>query len=321
MPFGLRLWVLGGCASTPSEPAIIDAIFSNDTARVQSLLSSGANPRTVSNAGNPALALAAQRNNHLAVDALLAAGANINSIGNGGLSVLAYAVRSDGDAAMIQKLVDRGASLEAKSDKGWTALLSAARYRDVPIAQLLVNAGADLHAMNNANYSALHLALVAENVEMADYLLSVGASIDTANVNGQTIRQRADKVPGYSAQILEQQYQKYATLRQLEEVQQRISKQSERDAALPANIRRDKYLVAFSTAMKELQYVDAHYYAQLLELTGLPVNDSLYYFWGDALLNLGVNDQALEKLSKYLQLTGTSGQYYAQTLGLMLKAE
>jgi hypothetical protein len=67
--------------------------------------------------------------------------------------------------------------------------------------------------------------------------------------------------------------------------------------------------------------VDAHYYAQMLELTGLPVNDSLYYFWGDALLNLGVNDQALEKLSKYLQLTGTSGQYYSQTLGLMLKAE
>ena len=200
-------------------------------------------------------------------------------------------------------------------------MLLAARYRDVPIAQILVNAGADVNAMTIFDNSALYLALYSESAEMADYLLSVGASIDVVDSDGETIRQRADKVPGYSAQILEQQYQKYATLRQLEEVQQRISKQSERDAALPANIRRDKYLVAFSTAMKELQYVDAHYYAQMLELTGLPVNDSLYYFWGDALLNLGVNDQALEKLSKYLQLTGTSGQYYAQTLGLMLKAE
>ena len=126
-------------------------------------------------------------------------------------------------------------------------------------------------------------------------------------------------MPGYSAQILEQQYQKYATLRQLEEVQQRISKQSERDAALPANIRRDKYLVAFSTAMKELQYVDAHYYAQLLELTGLPVNDS-YYFWGDALLNLGVNDQlvSLSKFATTEQAGSTTHKRWVDAQGRMI---
>jgi len=108
----------------------------------------------------------------------------------------------------------------------------------------------------------------------------MGASIDAVDLDGETIRHFADKVPCHSTQILDQQYQKYANLRQLEDVQQRISKQSAGDAALPAKIRRDTYLVAFSTAMKELQFVDTHFYAQTLEFTELIVNDSLYNFRG-----------------------------------------
>ena len=81
-------------------------------------------------------------------------------------------------------------------------------------------------------------------------------------------------VPGYSAQILEQQYQKYATLRQLEEqkyatlrqleeVQQRIS------GRVQAMLRCGKYQArqvsgCLQYRYEELQYVDAHYYAQML---------------------------------------------------------
>jgi hypothetical protein len=59
----------------------------------------------------------------------------------------------------------------------------------------------------------------------------MGASIDAVDLDGDTIRHFADKVPCHSTQILEQQYQKHANLRQLEDVQQRISEQSAGDAA------------------------------------------------------------------------------------------
>ena len=101
---------------------------------------------------------------------------------------------------------------------------------------------------------------------------------------------------------------------------QNIADREQEDSALPLEIRRDLYLVGFSDAMKIYDYEDAVFYAELLERTGLPVDDSLYYFWGEALLELGQSEQSIEKLTTYLSAAGNDGQYYTQALTLLLQA-
>lgn len=246
---------------------------------------------------------------------------------------LVSAVRSDASVGELQRLVSSGANLEARDSDTWSPLEVAAGNGNLEAARVLVEAGANVNAEDGGGRTPLYWAMDSDHRDVATYLVEQGASLTFGAqpnsgwapswlqqaydmANAEAVAEQQAVAEALAAENAEQEQQ-----RQMEMLESRISEQQMRDAGLASTIRRDKYLVAFSNAMKEQSYPDALFYAELLERTGLPVDDSLYYFWGEALLELNQTEGSLEKLSEYLNRSGSSGQYYTQTLQLMLRAE
>lgn len=241
-------------------------------------------------------------------------------------------VRNADDPARLQMLINAGENVNQRDSSTWSPLELAAYHGRLDSIEVLLAAGANIDARDGGGKTALYYAISGDEPEAARLLVDKGASIEVGNppsdwppawlrdyyqqANGQRM---ADQAVAREASA--QQAEARATQMELQALEQRIATQQERDMALPEQIRRDKYLVAFSNAMKEMQYTDAVFYANLLERTGMPVDDSLYYFWGDALLQLGQVDESLDKLGTYLRRAGNRGAYYTQTLSLMLQAE
>lgn len=83
-----------------------------------------------------------------------------------------------GDDKLIQRLLDDGADIEARDDKGWTPLHIAAQADQPKSIWVLFHRGANLDAPNPQvkNMTPLHLAVDNKNVRAAHGLLDLGAN-------------------------------------------------------------------------------------------------------------------------------------------------
>ncbi|MBQ6002370.1 MAG: ankyrin repeat domain-containing protein, partial [Synergistaceae bacterium] len=63
-----------------------------------------------------------------------------------------------GDAVKVEEAIINGANVNAKDNKGYTALMWAAEKGHTEIAEMLINHGADVNAENNSGFTALMLA-------------------------------------------------------------------------------------------------------------------------------------------------------------------
>lgn len=88
--------------------------------------------------GNSVLSDAASEGQVVLVDELLRAGADPNAANVAGVSVLMVASSPD----VVRRVIEGGARVDAQDERGLTALMYAARYRDLEKARLLVEAGA-----------------------------------------------------------------------------------------------------------------------------------------------------------------------------------
>src|SRR6185503_551080 len=164
---------------------------------------------------------AARAHDTLAINAFIDGGININAqnkADDGRTALIAAAAR--GDLEVVNVLVQRGADVNVKDDKGYTALLHAlaARYdqvSDVLVKQpnldpnarglngatalssyvwreqrdavaKLLERGADVNAQDNDGDAPLHGAAQSGNVEIIDLLLARGAKVDLKNKQGGT---------------------------------------------------------------------------------------------------------------------------------------
>jgi ankyrin repeat protein len=89
----------------------------------------------------------------------------------------------DGHPGWVQTCLSKGAQVDARDEKGYTALLwSCFRGRvgdQLAIAKLLANAGADLNAIVlPKGDGCLHLAAQSGNKELVQFLLDRGANIN-----------------------------------------------------------------------------------------------------------------------------------------------
>ncbi len=103
--------------------------------------------------------------------------------------------------------------------------------------------------------------------------------------------------------------------------EQKIRETQQRDAALPLQVRKDKYLIALTGHLKQQEFEDALFYIDLLDQLNVELSPSFEFFWGEALLRTGQTDLAVEKLYSYINNAGTNGTYYNQALQLTLEAE
>lgn len=113
-----------------------------------------------------------------------------------------------GDLARI--LLDRGADMEAATDRGLTPLLASAARGRHGMALLLLDRGASIRAADREGRTALHLAADAETPDagLMGLLLDRGADVDAWSADGKTalhlaLRQRRRKRSRDGCSVLE----------------------------------------------------------------------------------------------------------------------
>jgi hypothetical protein len=135
------------------------------------------------------LGFAAWSGNLLRVRELLASGADPD--GDVDMTPLMEAVNEPGEffgpteLSIAVALLEAGASVNARTSDGWTAL-HFATCAAVAAASLLIEHGADVNARTADGQTALHFAADHENVAVAQLLVAFGADKTATDRSGRT---------------------------------------------------------------------------------------------------------------------------------------
>ncbi len=227
-------------ASAAVDVPLIDAVKAGDLARVQALLTEGANVNdaepdgttplhwaahgrqvqltrllleagAVANVGNRygvrPLSLAAVNGDAAVIEALLEAGANPNSSLMEGETVLMTAARS-GSVEAVELLLDAGAHVNAQESwKGQTALMWAAAEGHAAVIPTLIAHGADPGLRSKRGFTALLFAARDGQTDVVQTLLEAGANLDeqlsiNSTLTAGGVEQRRSSDAGLNAFLL-----------------------------------------------------------------------------------------------------------------------
>jgi ankyrin repeat protein len=128
---------------------------------------------------------AAASGNIARVQTLITRGANINETNRKGLTPLMWAICAK-QTQTAQKLVDLGANINIQDKYGYSALSYAILYGNVEMVNYLVGKGADLKQKDSNNYSYLHIASSQNKSDIVEILLKSKMNINEKNSNGET---------------------------------------------------------------------------------------------------------------------------------------
>ncbi len=139
------IWLLPALAIAADTP-LLKATDAGDLDAVNALLAKGARASDASDIGVTPAYIAATNGNAAILRRLLDAGANVATTDSSGDSLLMAAVRA-GNADAVELLLARGAAVNAADPQlGHTALMWAVRRNDTAITQLLLKHGAAIEA-------------------------------------------------------------------------------------------------------------------------------------------------------------------------------
>jgi hypothetical protein len=116
---------------------------------------------------------------------LLEAGADVNARNDRGATAL-MAAAAVGHIANVERLLAAGADLEAQGGGGGTALMTAALLGRTAIVDVLLAAGADLEARSNGGATALMDASAYGSTATVERLLEAGADVNARTDRGAT---------------------------------------------------------------------------------------------------------------------------------------
>lgn len=130
-------------------------------------------------------ARAAAASDEIAVNLFLAAGMNPNTKDATTSPLIAAATR--GDQEMVAVLVQGGALVNHKDEKGFTALLRALQKYDYDVAAvLLIRPELDVNAQGSTGVTALMSYVARQREEVVKNLLSRGADVNLRDAEGDT---------------------------------------------------------------------------------------------------------------------------------------
>jgi uncharacterized protein len=110
--------------------------------------------------------------------AALEAGAKPNRRGPDGELPLTAAARWGRGAGLVERLLERGARVDAANTTGHTALMIAAAAGRASTARVLVEAGAEIDRANRKQETALTYAVVWRKPKLVELLLGWGADVE-----------------------------------------------------------------------------------------------------------------------------------------------
>ena len=157
----------------------------NDLARLEKLLKSGANPNVPDPRGGATpLMYAAAVGSLDAMRLLLDNGATVNATSSAGSTALMWAVT---DAEKVRLLLARGADAKAASQRGRTALVVAARGDgSAAVVKMLIAAGADPKAVDAFKTTTLNAATVGNDIDTIRLIVDAGVDVNAADFAGFT---------------------------------------------------------------------------------------------------------------------------------------
>jgi len=153
------------------------------------VVSSLRNKRTISPVDGQLLA-AAGEGQVTKVKQLLTQGANVNARNDKGETALIRASES-GHPKVVNLLIKNRADVNARNDRGETALIRASIWNRYAVVQLLLSAGANINLTDNDGNTALIEASGNGHFEIVKLLLKNGANIKLKNLSGNTALMQA----------------------------------------------------------------------------------------------------------------------------------
>ncbi|XP_061371657.1 protein VAPYRIN-like [Gastrolobium bilobum] len=152
-----------------------------DENMVKLLLQKGANKDVRNALGKTAYDLAAENGHGRLFDAL--------RLGDN----LCVAARK-GEVRTIQRLLERGATINGRDQHGWTALHRASFKGIIDAVRILVEKGIDVDAKDEDGYTALHCAAESGHADVTEFLVKKGADVEARTSKGVTALQIAESL-------------------------------------------------------------------------------------------------------------------------------
>lgn len=171
------LFVAALFATAASEPRMADAAQQDDLAAVRALIRQKADVNAPQGDGMTALHWAATNDDPAMVQMLLAVGANVNAQTRLAAVTPIFLACKSGDAAVIEALLNAGASATTPDDHGTTPLMLAAASGSANAVKVLLDHGADPNAKEHAGQTALMFAAALDRDAAVKMLVSHGADM------------------------------------------------------------------------------------------------------------------------------------------------
>ncbi|MGM9483879.1 ankyrin repeat domain-containing protein [Roseateles sp. NT4] len=150
------------------RPDFFEALILGETDVVESALAAGQDVNQLAPDGFTPLGLAVFFHHDGLALRLLEAGADVNAQANNAQRVAAlHAAVARGNAAMVEELLKRGATVDLPQQQGVTPLQGAAGAGRADLVDLLRRAGADPHRLDDAGRDAAAHALAHGHAELA----------------------------------------------------------------------------------------------------------------------------------------------------------
>lgn len=161
------------------------AAASSDEVAVNLFFAAGINPNTKDATTSPLIA-AASRGDLEMVKALVQGGALVNQRDEKGFTALLRALQDQDEEVADVLLAQPGIDLNAQGSTGVTALMSYVALRREDVVKNLLSRGADVNLKDADDDTALHLASQGGNVNLLRMLLEKGADPNARNKMGGT---------------------------------------------------------------------------------------------------------------------------------------
>jgi ankyrin repeat protein len=181
--FAALLWTAAAwSASSNVSDEFYSAIRNNDLARLESLIAGGADVNTRDRHQETPLMYAAYVGSLDAMKVLLQKGASVDAQSQSGATALIWAATG---LAKVRLLIDHGANVNLATKRGRTALLVAAMSDpSADIVKLLIEKGANLKAVDFLKTTPLRAATLGNDTETIRMLIEAGVDVNAADLPG-----------------------------------------------------------------------------------------------------------------------------------------
>ncbi len=142
-------------------------------------------PYDISNALDINLMIAASNGYDSEVQRLISKGADINAVSEEGATPLVYAAAND-HLSTVRVILEHGPDIDRLTGNGESALLIAVKSQNQEIAEALIRAGANTGISDRNEATPLHYAVLYGNFSMADMLLYYDADPNSKSSDGTT---------------------------------------------------------------------------------------------------------------------------------------